>query len=727
MSIRIPILDQQTSTPFVPINSIQAIQVGDARGRALQGFGGAIGELGDALDRRGKRDELNQAREQASLERGAAISAHAKASADSYTPMDWSLAQNSNLAAVSAVAQHGGYMIGAGGVREGMDDAGSSAASASSSAPSSGAAASPTAGPAPGNPALPASLDAMLGGAFPALRGLTGAPGAAGTDGSSGASPGGAGGDPGPFRFAGLRGDGMTGRVLDSYDTSARQLVSQLPPGSAAPVAEQLGKLRQSVARSSILQEANQLGQQRRAEFIGSAQGIARNVAAQPDTLGTQLRFIGTHMIDVGPGQEAFRAQIRATVIDAGVKAQINRDPRGMLLALEHRAGAGEGGAEGEGGSAGSTEGSPPASPEDHLAEHPVTQAISPAEARQYLPQARAALAIAQSNERAQTGQSLDAATRSYLTTGTAQAAPSEGDLIGAYGLEEGKRRYTSLLEARSEGQGYVNYRALPMAALRQTQVATEQVPVPDGAVSPADAATPAQRAIARVLRERETDPLQAALGAASHGITPLPLSDAQVAQQGLAARAAAGREVARDYGGELKLLTNEEAPQLAALLGKLPPGDLAGWVRQMRGSVGDESGAQALLMQLSPHAPALALAARTQLREEEAGAAAPNPGWGGDGKIDASRSIYEGMTLINSGDYTAPPDARTRRAFRVSMGDVYADQPGEEAMRYDATLAAYASLSARANDKTGTFDQQRWDAAVYLANVGVGQRGRWG
>jgi hypothetical protein len=78
-------------------------------------------------------------------------------------------------------------------------------------------------------------------------------------------------------------------------------------------------------------------------------------------------------------------------------------------------------------------------------------------------------------------------------------------------------------------------------------------------------------------------------------------------------------------------------------------------------------------------------------------------------------------MTLIHSGDYTAPPDAQTRRAFRVSMGETYADQPGEEAMRYDATLAAYASLSARANDKSGTFDPQRWEAAVYLANVGSG------
>jgi hypothetical protein len=414
---------------------------------------------------------------------------------------------------------------------------------------------------------------------------------------------------------------------------------------------------------------------------------------------------------------------MRATVIDAGVKAQINRDPRGMLLALEHRAGASEdtGDCGAVRDNAGSAESGPSAGPEDHLAEHPVTQAITPVEARQYLPQARAALAIAQSNERAQIIQTLDAATRSYLATGTAQAAPSETDLIGAYGLEEGKRRYTSLLEARSEGEGYVNYRALPTAALRRMQPDAGQVLVPDGAVSPMGSATPAQRAVTRVLRERESDPIQAALGAASHGITPLPLSDAQAAQPGLAARAAAGREVVRDYGGELKLLSNEEAPQLAALLGKLPPGDLAGWVRQMRGGVGDALGAQALLMQLSPHAPALALAARIQLREEEAGAAVPNTGWGGDGKIDAARSIYEGTTLINSGDYAAPPDARTRRAFRVSMGETYADQPGEEAMRYDATLAAYASLSARANDQTGTFDQQRWDAAVYLANVGSG------
>ena len=76
-------------------------------------------------------------------------------------------------------------------------------------------------------------------------------------------------------------------------------------------------------------------------------------------------------------------------------------------------------------------------------------------------------MAIAQSNERAAAAQDSDAAIRSYLATGSAAQAPSQAQLIGAFGLEEGKQRYTQLEEARSEGNSYVNLLALPSAALQ--------------------------------------------------------------------------------------------------------------------------------------------------------------------------------------------------------------------------------------------------------------------
>jgi hypothetical protein len=685
------------------------------------------------LNKRSERNEAREAREAASLERGAAISEHAKASADSYSPMDWSLAQNNNLAAVSAVAQHGGYMIGAGGVREGTNDAGPSASPASSS--------EAAAGTAPGNAALPASLDAMLGSAFPSLRGMAGMPGASTS--SSGASPGIAnstGDDPGPFRFAGLPGDGLTGRVLGSYDTSARQLVSQLPPGSAGPVAEQLSLLRHSVARSSILQEAGMLGQQRQAAFTDAVQGIARNVAAQPETLDTQLQFIETHMIDVGPGQETFRAQMRATVIDAGVKAQINRDPRGMLLALEHRAGANDGA--GDGGAlrdnAGSAEGGPSASPEDHLAEHPVTQAITPAEARQYLGQARAAVAIAQSNERAAAAQGSDAAMRSYLATGSAAQAPSEAQLIGAFGLEEGQRQYARLLEAQSEGRQYVNYRALPTATLREMQSASTNVPMPDSSVSDTSGAGLAQRAVARVLKTRESDPIAAALEAGGHGISPLDLSGPEAVFQNLAGRVASSREVLRDYGAAHMLLSDSESAKLAKVIDSLQPEQQSIWLQQFTNAIGDPDLIKNTLVQLSRHSNLVALASMHQVDEEqradastelslqsastESKSVTPSAPMrlGGDGRVNAPELILRGRALLSEeGGLRMPPDSESRRDFNLLFGNLLADYPGANTMLYDGARAIYAMLSERDGDGSGVLNASRWIRAVQLSVLG--------
>ncbi|HEY4374051.1 MAG TPA: hypothetical protein VGN52_19150, partial [Burkholderiales bacterium] len=89
MPIRIPIIRQDTSTPFVPQQSRQAIQIDDPRGRALQGLGQGIGDFGDGLSKSLKRQSTDTAADRDDADLGQVMRNNAAAlAADSAATTD---------------------------------------------------------------------------------------------------------------------------------------------------------------------------------------------------------------------------------------------------------------------------------------------------------------------------------------------------------------------------------------------------------------------------------------------------------------------------------------------------------------------------------------------------------------------------------------------------------------------------------------------------------------
>jgi hypothetical protein len=408
-----------------------------------------------------------------------------------------------------------------------------------------------------------------------------------------------------------------------------------------------------------------------------------------------------------------------------------------------------------------------PAGPEDHLAEHPVTRAITPAEARQYLGQAHAAVAIAQSNERAAAAQDSAAAIQSYLATGNAQRAPNQAQLVGAFGLEEGKQRYAQLEEARSEGNSYVNLRALPSAALQdmdaqerdtrgqgQGQAGSESADgaalAPAAASEDSPALSPSQRAIARILRERQRDPVQAAADSGSHGVQPIPFTQAALQDGSLAAalraRSLAAGQIAGDYQTQPALLSRAEVSSMADYLRGAAPAQQQAVLKALVESSDDGALTQSALQALSVEEPVVALAGWHQangnaatpgngdVTPDAAGALNGQSGitgqtgspWGGDGKLNASALLLQGNALLRPpGDkpdakpFAMPPMQEMWHGFSELTGDAYADLPGAEAMQFAGARAVYAALKQQDTGGSTMLDKQSLQAAVDISNYG--------
>jgi hypothetical protein len=181
-------------------------------------------------------------------------------------------------------------------------------------------------------------------------------------------------------------------------------------------------------------------------------------------------------------------------------------------------------------------------------------------------------------------------------------------------------------------------------------------------------------------------------------------------------ARVNVARGMNQIYGATVKPLLPDEVADIRARLERAKPEEKMAWFGSLRASVGsDPSGYSAMMAQLAPDDPALAMAGE----------------YAGKGRTEAARLILDGQTLVRPARkadgtpdqgklWPMPPDTDTRRRFQSLEGDAFGGNAKFRNMAEQATKAIYAKLSEEAGDASGVIDTSRYEKAFNLSTGGV-------
>jgi len=203
----------------------------------------------------------------------------------------------------------------------------------------------------------------------------------------------------------------------------------------------------------------------------------------------------------------------------------------------------------------------------------------------------------------------------------------------------------------------------------------------------------------------------------------PLDLSSPAAAAPSITARFELARAMQRAYSAPFKPLTQEEATLAANVLKAATVPQKREWfgaIAQAAG--GDHAGYSAIMAQIAPDAPVIAIAGE----------------YAGKGRNQAADLLLRGESILRPNrkeDGTPdggkllplPPEGDMRRAFDDKVRDAYAGMPQARSDHFQAARAIYAAISSDAGDRdTSIIDSKRWDEAIRLATGGVEKyRGR--
>lgn len=183
-----------------------------------------------------------------------------------------------------------------------------------------------------------------------------------------------------------------------------------------------------------------------------------------------------------------------------------------------------------------------------------------------------------------------------------------------------------------------------------------------------------------------------------------------------LLARIGTARAMAQVYGAELKPLLPAEVGEIRARLERVKTEEKMTFFGTLRATSGaDPTGYSAMMAQLAPDDPALAMAGE----------------YAGKGRVEAARLILDGQTILRPprrADGTPdqgklwpmPPEIDQRKRFQSAEGDAFGGNAKFRNMAFQATSAIYAKLSEEAGDATGVLNTSRYEQAFKLATGGV-------
>lgn len=209
----------------------------------------------------------------------------------------------------------------------------------------------------------------------------------------------------------------------------------------------------------------------------------------------------------------------------------------------------------------------------------------------------------------------------------------------------------------------------------------------------------------------------QGLIDPASPAAKPLDLSSPVQAAEGLSARMELSRAMARNYGGPVKPLTQEEVGLATNMLKAATVPQKREWLGNLAQAMnGDAQGYSAIMAQIAQDAPVLAIAGE----------------YAGRGRTQAADLLLRGESILRpnrkedgSPDggklLPMPAEKDMRRIFDDKIRDAYAGMPQARSDHFQAARAIYAALSSDAGDRdTSILDPDRWEQSIQMATGGV-------
>lgn len=206
-----------------------------------------------------------------------------------------------------------------------------------------------------------------------------------------------------------------------------------------------------------------------------------------------------------------------------------------------------------------------------------------------------------------------------------------------------------------------------------------------------------------------------------SDAAKPLDLSKPDEAANVLQSRFELARAAQRAYGAPFKPATPEEVGLfVGALKSATVPQKRDILTRLAQASSGDYEGYSALMAQIAPDAPVVAIAGE----------------FAGKGRNTAADLLLRGDSILRpnrkedgSPDQgkllPMPAEKDMRRIFDDQVRDAFAGMPKARADHFQAARAIYAAMSADAGDRdTSLLDNKRWEQSIEMALGGVASYG---
>lgn len=305
------------------------------------------------------------------------------------------------------------------------------------------------------------------------------------------------------------------------------------------------------------------------------------------------------------------------------------------------------------------------------------------------------------------------------------------GEFVTAYGGVEGARRW----KAYKSAQGFATEMAGLTTKTPAEIAATVQARAPqpgDGYAAASQQHATLVQAARTVLTQRAEDPVAFAEGAGLADVQDLNFQDMNAFGAELKSRVGVAQTMSGKYGTRYTLLTNAEAAQMSATMGKMTAPEKAVFLQTVRSSLPDPVAYQSIMSQLRPDSPVTAtagsiMAVGGQVKVGRDGMFSNAP------SIDATQvaqKVLIGEDLLNpaKGDKAAdgkpkfpmPNEGELRGAWTDYVSTAYAGSPETESASYQAFRAFYAAEVAQSGNYSGEFDEDAAKRAAAAVTGGV-------
>lgn len=316
-------------------------------------------------------------------------------------------------------------------------------------------------------------------------------------------------------------------------------------------------------------------------------------------------------------------------------------------------------------------------------------------------------------------------ATAAYMRGVEFPNPPGEADFIAAYGVREGKLRYTEFRNTQIAGQYIGSFRNMPTSSITAyvEQLRPDTGETGEGYAARAALYDNVVSAANQVIKQRQSDPVQFSLAAGQ--AKPIDMSNKDNFGQSVALRAAQVSDLAKSYGTPLTFFSKDEANQIGVFFRDAPVSQQAAYLDTIRQSTGGGHVYMSALQQISANAPSAAVAGI--LMDKPGGILAEKNWFNPDVSVSpetAAQTILAGAAARKGTDdakgIPMPKDADLRLEFSDMVKDAFAGDAQGASMAYEIAKDYYAGVMAKKGVVSGEIDNDIWKQAVNVATGGV-------